>query len=134
MQERVNRLFEDALGGSETEETQGTGRWSPAVDIYETGSEFVVEAELPEVSQSDIDIRIQDTTLTIQGERRSRQPAMEGYHRIERAHGRFSRSFLLPGSVDRESVSAALRDGILRVVLPKKVEVLPKQIKIVEQE
>jgi HSP20 family protein len=133
IQERVNRLFEDAMGGAAAPEETGGTTWSPVVDIYEAGSEFVVEAELPEVAQSDIDIKVQNNTLTIEGERRLQRAMMEGYHRIERAYGRFSRSFLLPGSVDQETITATLRDGVLRIVLPKRVEVLPKQIEIIER-
>lgn len=133
IQERVNRLFEDALGGAEAGEETGAGTWSPVVDIYETEQDFIVEAELPEVRQSDIEIRIQDSTLTIEGERKLQRSTTEGYHRIERAHGRFARSFVLPGSVDQESVKATFRDGVLRIVLPKKVETPSRQIAIVER-
>jgi HSP20 family protein len=133
IQERVNRLFEDALGGAESAEEGGAGTWSPLVDIYETANEFIVEAELPEVRRSDIEIRVQNNSLIIEGERRLQRPMMEGYHRIERAHGRFSRSFMLPGSVDQKTIKATLKDGILQIILSKNVEVLPKQIKIVEE-
>jgi len=133
IQERVNRLFEDSMGGIASPEETGGGTWSPVVDIYEAGTEFVVEAELPEVQQSDIDIKVLNYTLTIEGERRLRRAIMEGYHRIERAYGWFSRSFLLPSSVDQDTITATLKDGVLRVVLPKKMEVLPKQIEITER-
>lgn len=121
IQERVNRFFENALGGMEAAEEAGVGTWSPVIDIYETEHDFVVEAEIPEVKQSDIQTRIQDNALTIEGERKLQRPMTEGYHMIERAHGKFSRSFLLPGSVDQESIKATLKDGILQIVLPKKV-------------
>lgn len=134
IQERVNRLFEDALGGIEAAEEAGVGTWLPVVDIYETEHDFVVEAEIPEVKQSDIQTRVQDNTLTIEGERKLQRPMTEGYYRIERAHGKFSRSFLLPGSVDQEAIKATLKDGILQIVLPKKVEILPRQITIVGKE
>jgi HSP20 family protein len=131
IRERVNRLFEEALGGGR-EAGEVAGTWSPVVDIYETETEFVVKAEIPEVKQSDIIIKVQDNTLTIEGERKLQQ-AIEGYHRIERAYGRFTRSFLLPGSVDRGAIKAALKDGILDIVLPKKAEILPRQIEIIEK-
>jgi HSP20 family protein len=131
IRDRVNRLFEEALGGVR-EAGEAAGTWSPVVDIYETETEFVVKAELPEVKQSDIIIRVQDNALTIEGERKLQQ-AIEGYHRIERAYGRFMRSFLLPGSVDRGAIKAALKDGILDIVLPKKMEILPRQIEIIER-
>lgn len=133
IQERVNRLFDNAMGGAEAKEESGSGLWSPVVDIYETGSEFIVEAELPEVKQSDIDIKVQDNTLIIEGERKLRRGVKEGYHRIERAYGRFSRSFPLPGSVDQEMIKATLKDGVLQIILPKTGEVLPKQIEITGQ-
>lgn len=132
MQERVNRLFEDTLSkGVSAEESVSTGTWSPAVDIYETEEEFVVKAEIPEVQQSDIDIRVENNALTIKGERKlQREGRKENYHRIERAYGTFLRSFLLPGTVDKESIRATFKDGVLKIVLPKKEEVKPKQIEI----
>jgi len=133
IQERMNRLLEDVLGRGEAAEEAGAGVWSPAVDIFETGNEFIVVAEVPEIKQEDIDIRVHENTLTIEGERKMRKARMEGYHRVERAHGRFLRSFLLPRSIDHEAITATLKDGILRIVLPKKVEVLQKQIEIIEQ-
>ena len=131
VRERVNRLFEEAVGGA-SEAGEAAGTWSPVVDIYETESEFVVKAELPEVKQSDIIIKVEENTLVIEGERKLQQ-AIEGYHRIERAYGRFTRSFLLPGSVDQCAIKAALKDGILDIVLPKKLEILPRQIEIIER-
>jgi HSP20 family protein len=133
VQERINRLFEDALGdrAGATELTRA-GVWSPAVDIGETGEEFIVMAELPDVKQSDIGIRVKGNTLIIEGERRPQRTLMEGYHRIERAYGRFQRSFLLPGLVDQNSMTATLRDGILKIVLPKKTESKKRQIVITE--
>ncbi|MGD1076330.1 MAG: Hsp20/alpha crystallin family protein [Thermodesulfovibrionales bacterium] len=133
IQERVNRLFDTAMGGVETREESGSGLWSPAVDIYETGSEIIVEAELPEVKQSDMDIKVQDNTLTIEGERKLRRAVKEGYHRIERAYGKFSRSFPLSGPVDQETIKATLKDGVLRIILPKKGDALSKQIPITGQ-
>lgn len=127
--DRVNRLFDDTLV---TEMSGGSaGRtWSPAVDIYETEDEFVVKAELPEVRQADIDIRIVDNTIIIEGEREPHRAITEGYHRIERAYGKFQRSFLLPGSVDRDNIKATLNDGILCIALPKKGEIAPRQVEI----
>jgi HSP20 family protein len=131
IRERVNRLFEDVVGGvRETGEVGGT--WSPVVDIYETDKEFIVKAELPEVKQSDINIKVQDYTLTIEGERKP-QRAIEGYHRVERAYGRFTRSFILPGSIDQNAIKATLKDGILQIVLPKREEMVPMQIEIIEK-
>jgi HSP20 family protein len=133
IRERMNRLFEDTLGSGEgSSEIVSAGTWSPVVDIYETGTEFIVKAEVPEVQQSDIDIRVKDTMITIEGERNVHRSMMEGYHRIERAYGKFQRSFLLPGLVDKEGIKATLRDGVLKIVLPKKDIVITKQIEITD--
>lgn len=129
IQERVNRLFEDTIGTGEAER-ETAGVWSPLADMYETDTELVVKAELPEVKQSDIDIRIKDNTLIIEGERKLRRTITEGYHRIERSYGRFVRSFSLPCFVEQDNITATLKDGILQIVLPKKSEALSKQVEI----
>jgi HSP20 family protein len=131
IQERVNRLFDDALGtGEKGGDVSQAGTWSPAVDIYETETEFLVKAEIPEVKQSEIDIRVKGNTLSIEGERRPHRSMREGYHRVERVYGRFQRSFLLPGSVDQEKITATLKDGILKIVVPKKEETVKTHIEI----
>ena len=132
MQERVNRLFESAAGSGAHDPVSG-GTWSPAVDICETETEFLVRAEVPEVKRSDVDIRVRGNTLTIEGERKPHRTVMEGYHRLERAYGRFQRSFLLPGSVDQGTITASLKDGILKIVLPKKGDTADKQIEVAAQ-
>ncbi len=126
IQERVNRLFENAAGSGAQDPTSG-GAWSPTVDICETETEFLVLAEVPEVKRSDIDIRVRGHALTIEGERKLRRSLMEGYHRLERVYGKFHRSFLLPGSVDQDRITASLKDGILRIVLPKKEDIVGEQ-------
>lgn len=131
IQERVNRLFEDTTVTGETER-ESAGTWSPLADMYETDAELVVKAELPEVKQSDIDLRIKDNTLIIEGERTPRRIITEGYHRIERSYGRFVRSFLLPCLVEQDNIKATLKDGILQIVLPKKSEAPPRQVEIME--
>ncbi len=131
VQERVNRLFEGAFDDrAGAAELMQAGVWSPAVDIGETDEEFIVTAEVPEMKQSEIDIEVKGNTLIMSGERRPRRASMEGYHRIERAYGRFQRSFPLPGLVDQERITATLRDGILKVVLPKKTGSKRRQIEI----
>lgn len=131
IQERVNRLFEDTIVAGEAERERA-GAWSPLADMYETYTELVVKAELPEVKQSDIDIRIKDNTLIIEGERTPRRTITEGYHMIERSYGKFIRSFILPCLVEQDKIRATLKDGILQIVLPKKSEALPKQVEIME--
>jgi HSP20 family protein len=105
--------------------------WSPAVDIYETDDEVVVKAELPEVDQKDIDIQIENNTITLRGERKfNKETKKENFHRIERAYGAFSRSFTLPGTIDQERIRADYKDGILKISMPKREETKPKQIKV----
>jgi HSP20 family protein len=124
--DRLNKLFEDS-------QTAGKGRvssvWMPIVDIYETGREFIVKAELPEVNEKDINILMEGNTLKISGKRRF---LCEGrnYHQVERFYGAFSRQFILPAEVDRNNISAALADGILTITLPKKAVDLPRHIEI----
>jgi HSP20 family protein len=105
--------------------------WSPAVDIYETEGELVVKADLPDVPEKDIDIRIENNTLTITGERKFEQAVnKDNYLRVERAYGTFSRSFSLPNTVNTEAVQADYHNGLLTVHLPKREESKPKQIKV----
>jgi len=131
VQDRMNKLFEDVLRPSYRQDEGMTAAWAPAVDIYETDKEIVLKAELPEVQEKDVDVKVEDNVLTIAGERRmEKEVKEESYHRIERSYGSFQRSFTLPQTVDRERIAAAYKDGVLRVTLPKKEEVKPKQIKI----
>jgi HSP20 family protein len=127
----MNRLFEDAGRGLRSDEPASTTMWSPAVDIYETEGEIVVKAELPGVDRKDIQLHLENNVLTIRGERRFEKEAKEdNYHRIERSYGGFSRSFSIPTTVDEEKIHADYRDGVLKVVLPKKEQAKPKQIQI----
>jgi len=129
-QGQMNRLFEDALHGGRSGESALTN-WSPAVDIYETAEELVVKADLPEVQEKDLDIRLEDNTLTIRGERKFEQTVSEdNYLRVERTYGSFSRSFSLPSTVKAEAITAEYRNGVLTVHLPKREESKPKQIKV----
>jgi HSP20 family protein len=92
--------------------------WTPPVDLYETSGAFVLTAELPGLSRSDIEIHAEESRIVIRGERAGHVPC-EQYHRVERGHGRFSRTFLLPEPIDVESVAADLKDGLLTVTIPK---------------
>lgn len=132
MQQRMNRLFEDVMSPPyRSEEGLGVATWAPAVDIYETDREIVLKAELPEMQEKDIDIKVEDSILTVSGERRmAKEVKEENYHRIERSYGSFLRSFTLPQTVDREGIKASYKEGVLRVALPKREELKPKQIKI----
>jgi len=129
LQEQVNRLFESDFRGR-TDESALTA-WAPSVDIYETENDLVLKADLPEVAEKDIDIHVANNMLTVRGERKFEQKVKEeNYLRVERAYGSFSRSFSLPNSVDTEAIKAEYKNGVLTVVMPKRAESRPKQVKI----
>jgi HSP20 family protein len=124
------RVFEDAFNRILTE-PQTNRPWSPAVDIYETENELVLKADLPEVDSKDVDVRVENLTLTISGERKFESEKSEkGFHRIERSYGNFTRSFTLPNTFDTSNVAAAFKNGVLTIKLPKKEAAKPRQIKI----
>jgi len=124
------RLFEDAFSRM-LNEPQANRPWSPAVDIYETENELVVKAELPDVDLKDIDVRVENQTLSISGERKfEKQDSGKGYHRIERSYGHFTRSFAVPNTFDTEKIGADFKNGLLTVSLPKKEAAKPRQVKI----
>jgi HSP20 family protein len=105
--------------------------WSPAVDIYETENELVLKADVPDVDLKDIDVRVENQTLTISGERKFEQENTgKGYHRIERSYGSFVRSFAVPNSFDTDKIAADFKNGVLSVSLPKKEAAKPRQIKV----
>jgi HSP20 family protein len=124
------RLFEDAFSRALTE-PQTNRPWAPAVDIYETENELVLKADVPDVDMKDIDVRVENQTLTIAGERKfEKQDAGNGFHRIERSYGTFVRSFAVPNAFDTENVAAAYKNGVLTVTLPKKEAAKPRQVKV----
>ena len=124
------RAFEDAFSRMLTE-PQSNRPWSPAVDIYETENELVLKADLPEVEPKDVDVRVENQTLSVSGERKFQSEKSEkGFHRIERNYGNFMRSFTVPNTFDTSNVSAAFKNGVLTVKLPKKEAAKPRQIKI----
>ena len=133
LQDRMNRLFEDASRNWKSDEPASTTTWSPAVDIFETESEIVVKAEVPGMDRKDITLNLENNVLTLRGERRFlKETKEENYHRIERSYGGFSRAFSIPVTVDDEKIRADYQDGVLKIVLPKKEQLRPKQIKITE--
>ena len=112
-------------------EPQTNRPWAPSVDIYETENELVVKADLPDVEAKDIDVRVENQTLTIAGERKFAGSSNEkGYHRIERSYGNFVRSFAVPNAFDTDKINAAYNNGVLTVTLTKKETAKPRQIKI----
>jgi HSP20 family protein len=131
MQDRINKIFGEAYRRSDDEVLKG-GDWTPAVDIFENPNhEIVLRAELPGLKREEIDIRVENHTLTLSGERKQEKDVKkESYHRVERSYGGFSRSFSLPNTVDTEKVSASFTDGVLTVTLPTREEAKPRQIQV----
>jgi HSP20 family protein len=128
-QGQINRLLEDSFRGRTDESNMTT--WAPAVDIYETENELVLKADLPDIDEKNLDIRVENNMLTIRGERQFEKKVSEdNYLRVERAYGSFSRSFALPNTVNAEAIQADYRNGVLTVTMPKRAEAKPKQIKI----
>jgi HSP20 family protein len=124
------RLFEDSFTRMLSEPRAGRP-WSPAVDIFETEDELVLKADVPDVDLKDIDVKVENQTLTLSGERKfERDDTNRGYHRIERSYGQFTRSFAVSQSVDTENVSAEYHNGVLTVKLPKKATAKSRQVKI----
>ena len=114
------------------EETQIVGGgWLPLVDVFADSDGLTLKVELPEVDANDIDIQLEGNALTLRGERKLENvDKQEGYHRMERSYGPFSRRFTLPSTVETGNVTAQSRDGVLRIFLPKKAETKPRQIKV----
>ncbi len=128
-----DRLFRDpftAFGG-EREAEPSTRPWAPAVDIFETENSIVLKAELPGIDPKDVEVRVEDNTLYLKGERKfEKETKDENYHRVERSYGSFARSFSLPNSIDADKVVAEYKDGVLNLTLPKREEAKPKTIRI----
>jgi HSP20 family protein len=108
----------------------GPAGWTPPVDVYETPDRYVITAELPGLTRDDIDIKLQDGRLTLAGTRRERTSACEQYHRVERGHGGFSRTFQLPHPIDSAAVTADLREGVLTVTCPKSTDSSSRRIHV----
>ena len=130
MQEQMNRLLDMAWNKEAGEELK-EGIWQPPVDIYEDEESVVIKAEVPDIDQKDIEVRIEDNTLTLKGERKLDQTVKkDNYHRVERYYGAFQRSFSIPPNIDQDKVKATCDRGVLTVILPKKAEKKPKQITV----
>ena len=128
-QEQVNRMLENAFPGRTDGSTMTA--WAPSVDIYETENELVLKADLPDLNEKDLDVRVENNMLTIRGERKFEQKVKEeNYLRIERTYGAFSRSFSLPNTVSAETMKAEYKNGVLTVEMPKRAESKPKQVKV----
>ena len=131
LQDRLNRAFSDSYGRSD-EGLLSSGSWLPPVDIYQNGEhELVLKAELPDMTREDIDVTVDNGTLTIKGEKKlSGEVKEEQFHRVERRYGTFSRSFSLPPTVDPGRVAAEYKNGVLTIKLPMREEAKPRQIKV----
>lgn len=132
LQREMNNLFSSTLTGSPTADmTLLSGQWAPPIDVYDSKDNLLVRVDLPGIEKNDVDISIQENTLTIKGEKkRSMDVKEENCYRSERSFGNFNRALSLSTQVDTGKASAHFNDGILELVLPKKEEVKPKQIKI----
>ncbi len=130
LQERMNRLFQDNYNqGQET--SLDTVGFVPPVDVYEDEHNVTLKLEVPGIDEKDLDVRIENNTLTVRGERKfEKEEKEENFHRIERRYGSFARSFTLPNTVDSESVKADYHSGVLKLTLAKRAEAKPKQIKV----
>ena len=128
LQNRVNSFFQDF---AEEGNPEATGKFVPAVDIYDDGEKVLLKLEIPGVKESDVDIRVENQTLSVRGERKyETEEKQENYQRVERHYGSFYRSFTLPTSVDTENIGATYDAGVLKLELKKKASAQPRQIKI----
>ena len=134
LRERMNRLFEDAVSTARSEEKDMiSSSWAPAVDIYEDEKQLVLTAEIPGINEKDVEIKVEDNTLSIHGERKlEKETKEENYHRIERAYGSFFRSFTLPNHIDQDKIQAEHENGVLKITMPKKPELQPRKVKILK--
>jgi len=133
LQDRMNRMFDSSVHGEGTDEDMETTAWTPAVDIYETSDAIMVNVEAPGMSRDQFTVEVKDEVLTLQGERPfEKDVSREHYHRIERAYGRFRRSFVLGTPIHNEGITATYRDGVLEIVLPKVEEAKAKKIEITD--
>jgi len=130
LQNRVNSLFQD-YGRSNQEELTTSGSFVPAVDVYDDEHKVILKLEVPGVKQEDLDVQVENQTLTVRGQRTfEKEEKEENFQRIERRYGSFSRSFTLPNTIDTQSVKADYENGILKIELAKREEAKPKQIKV----
>ena len=137
LQSRMNRLFNssasDSYGpeGTNDAEALSTARFVPAVDVYEDEHNVTLKIEVPGIDEKDIDVQVENNTLSVHGERKfEKEEKEENYRRVERQYGSFTRTFTLPSTVDPEKIEASYDKGVLKIQLAKKAEAKPKQIKI----
>ena len=131
LQDRVNRILRESFTPQSPEEALTTSNFAPPVDVYEDEHNITLKIEVPGIDEKDINVSIENNTLTVRGERRfEKDEKEENYHRVERMYGSFTRSFTLPNTLDPDQVSANYEKGVLKIRLAKKTEAKPKVIKV----
>lgn len=129
MSTRLNKFF--GQSAARQPEVDGFADWAPAIDVQETDKEYLVKADLPEVQKDDIKVGIEDSVLTVQGERKQeKEEKNKKFHRIERSYGKFVRRFTVPLGIDESKVSAEFKDGVLNVRLPKSATTKPHAVEV----
>jgi len=131
LQNRLNSIFNDFARPEGEQDSLAMGSFIPPVDVYEDAQQLVLKLEVPGIKQEDLDVRVENQTLTVKGERKfETNEKEENFHRIERRYGSFTRSFTLPQAVDTGAVKASYEHGVLTVSLAKKEAAKPKQVKV----
>src|ERR1051325_855014 len=131
LQDRMNRIFRESFSPGASDEALTTSNFAPPVDVYEDEHNITLKIEVPGIDEKDIDVSIENNTLTVRGQRRlEKDEKEENFQRVERMYGGFTRSFTLPNTVDLEQVTAHYDKGVLKVRLAKRAEAKPKQIKV----
>src|SRR5271168_4093163 len=127
LQDRINRVFRESYGNAGQDESLTTSSFAPAVDVYEDEHTVTLKIEVPGIDEKDIDVRLENNTLTVHGERKiEKEEKEENYRRVERQYGSFTRTFTLPTTVETDGVSATYDKGVWKIGLPKKAEAKPK--------
>ena len=131
LQNRLNSIFTDFALPEGEQESLSMGSFIPPVDVYEDAQQLVLKLEVPGIKQEDLDVRVENQTLTIKGERKfEKDEKQENFHRIERRYGTFTRTFTLPQTVDVGAPKASYDNGVLAITLPKKEAAKPRQVKV----
>ena len=131
LQDRMNRIFRESFSPERPDEALTTSNFAPPVDVYEDEHNISLKIEVPGIDEKDINVSIENNTLTVHGERRfEKDEKEENFHRVERMYGSFTRSFTLPNTVDSDQVNAHYEKGVLKIRLAKKAEAKPKLIKV----
>ncbi len=131
LQNRMSRLFEEQYGGGKEDSLTTAGAFVPPVDIYEDEHTVQLKLEVPGIDEKDLDVKVENNTLTVSGERKfEKEEKEENFRRVERRYGSFTRSFTLPNTVSTEDINASYDNGVLNIRLAKRAEAKPKQIKV----